>query len=94
MDNNRVSKNISTKDEKVTITQSYEENGITKSVEVKEVENGFVVCISEYGYKKDKYINTNKTYISKTNPLEEESEKNTKQSFKEEVAEALKNLKL
>lgn len=76
--------------------KSLEKDGITTSIEVKQVENGYIVTVNEYGEdKKGKWFNNDKQYISKTNPLEEEGEADEKkESFKEAVAKALKNLKL
>ena len=55
-------------------SKSIEVNGITKSLTVREVENGFIVEQSTYGRdttKKDsEYMDENKTYVTKTNPLE------------------------
>jgi hypothetical protein len=74
--------------------KSLEENGITTSIEVKKVENGYVVTVRQDGYKKDKWINSEKVYISKTDPLEEPGEVEKKESFKESLNNALNNLKL
>lgn len=72
-----------------------EVNGISTSINVKQVENGFVVNISTYGRdttKKDsEYKDDYKTYISKTNPLEVKEEK---PSLREEINKALQNIKL
>lgn len=55
-------------------SKSIEVNGITKSLTVREVENGFIVEQCTYGRdttKKDsEYIDESKTYVTKTNPLE------------------------
>lgn len=55
-------------------SKSIEVNGITKSLTVREVENGFIVEQSTYGRdttKKDsEYMDDNRTYVTKTNPLE------------------------
>jgi len=45
-------------------------DGITKRVEVEEVENGFVVCVSKYGDVNGKYVDGCKKWISSTNPLD------------------------
>jgi hypothetical protein len=68
-------------------SKSIEVNGITKTVTVKEVENGFVIEQSKYGrdsMKKDsEYIDECKTYISEENPLEgkEEDKEEEKDEF-------------
>lgn len=55
---------------------SIKKDGMTKDVSVKKAENGYIICISKHGYKKDKdkYISEEKTYISTTNPLEKKKE--------------------
>lgn len=56
------------------MSYSSEKDGITKSVTVKKVENGYVICISKHGYKGDKYMDETKEYISTKNPLEKKEE--------------------
>jgi len=55
-------------------SKSIEINGITKSLTVREVENGFIVEQTTYGRdstKKDsEYMDDSRTYVTKTNPLE------------------------
>jgi hypothetical protein len=50
-----------------------EVGGFTKSINVKEAENGFIIEISKYGRDENKkdsqYTDECKCYISKTNPL-------------------------
>jgi hypothetical protein len=87
------SDSIRIKDTTEEVTRkSLEKDGITKSIEVKKVVNGFVIYICESGYKGEKWINNDQTYISLTNPLDDDTEK--EKSFKETISEALKNLKL
>lgn len=51
--------------------KSSEADGISKSVNVEEIENGFIVSISEYGRdKNDKYYDRNRKFYSKENPLD------------------------
>lgn len=54
-------------------SKSQEVNGVTNSITVREVENGFIIEINKYGRdttKKDsEYCDESKSYISKTNPL-------------------------
>lgn len=54
-----------------------EMDGITKKIEVREVENGYVICKSMYGKMEgsEEYIDERKEYISTTNPMEEKSKK-------------------
>jgi hypothetical protein len=63
-------------------------DGITKSVDVEEIENGFIVTINKYGIKPSKegcsecdgeYINETKRFYSKENPLNKEEEKEDKE---------------
>lgn len=97
-----IAKKISTntdKDGKITWSKSVEEKDITQSIRVEEVENGFVVRVSEDGYKgtgdKREWYNDSKTYISTVNPLDEGEEANEgKKSYKEELMETLANLKI
>ena len=39
---------------------------------VEEIENGFLVCLDEYGEKNGKYTSNYKKYFSKENPLSED----------------------
>ena len=59
-------------------------NGITKSLNVEEVENGYVIRVCKYGNdstKKDsKYIDEERTFISKENPLKELSPEEDEES--------------
>jgi hypothetical protein len=55
--------------------KSITKDGMTKSLCIKQVENGYVITISKYGNLADgDYIDESKTYISKTNPMEKENE--------------------
>jgi hypothetical protein len=84
-------------EEKVT-KQSVTKDGITKSITVKEVENGFIIEIREEGKEeanKEWYWAT-QTWISKTNPLEDEDkdgEVEMSESVSVTIAKALQNLK-
>lgn len=89
--------NIIITDTEESITRkSIEKDGVTKSIEVKKVVNGYIISICEQGYKKDKWYNNDQIYISKTNPLEEEGENSEEkeESFKETLQKALNNLKI
>lgn len=77
---------------KVKIEQTLRTNGISKSVEVEEVENGFVITIRKWGREEgsDEYCDECKKYISKTNPLEKKpeiSEAKVKKSITEAMNE-------
>lgn len=63
-------------------------DGITKSVNVEEIENGYIVSIHKYGMKLSKegcseceaeYIDETKRFYSKENPLNKEEEKEEKE---------------
>jgi len=45
-------------------------DGITKSVTIDQVENGYVVHINKYGQVGEDYFDESKTYISKDDPRE------------------------
>lgn len=84
---------VTIKDGTEEITEkSIEKDGITTCIRVRKVMNGYVITVSEYGYKKEKYFNNDQTYISVTNPLVEEEQES--KSVKETMREALKKLKL
>lgn len=74
------------KEDKETYSISKEENGTTKKVTVKEIENGYLVCIRECGYKgegdKKEWYEEEKEFFSKTNPLMDDS-KEEKEEEKE-----------
>ena len=63
-------------------------DGITKSVNVEEIENGYIVSIHKYGMKPSKegcsecdgkYIDETKKFYSKENPFSKEEEKEEKE---------------
>jgi hypothetical protein len=72
-----------------TWSRKISKNDTTEEITVCEAENGFIVTHCTYGYKgtgKDKeYYNTEKKYISKENPLEDEEE----DSFADHLSEIL-----
>jgi hypothetical protein len=89
----KISSNLKITDaEEIVTRKSLEKDGVTKSIEVKKVVNGYIICVTESGYKDDKWFNNDQIYISTTNPLEESA--TDEKSFKEEVKKALDNLKL
>lgn len=90
----KTKESVSIKDGVEEITEkSIEKDGITTCIRVKKVMNGYVITVSEYGYKKEKYFNNDQTYISITNPLVDETEEKAK-TVKETIGSALKKLKL
>lgn len=60
---------------KKTWSKSVERDGLTETIRVEQVENGFIISKEKYGHdlkstSKDKYISENKKYISTKNPLD------------------------
>jgi hypothetical protein len=56
-------------------SKSVEKDGTTKRMEVRQIENGFLVTMNFYGQdNKGKYFDKTREYYSKENPLEEASE--------------------
>jgi len=51
-------------------SKSTEKDGWCKKIEVKEIENGYLVCLEEYGEKDGEYKESYKKYYSQTNPLD------------------------
>lgn len=79
--------------EKERYSISKEENGNSKKVTVKEIENGYLVCVTEEGYKgegdkKEWYCET-KEFYSKTNPLMEDKKEEEKEDKTESVLSKL-----
>lgn len=71
-------------------------DGITKSVNVEEIENGYIVSIHKYGMKSsgegcsecdNEYIDETKRFYSKENPLnkEEKKEEEEREMSREDV---------
>lgn len=85
---------INSNDNREEFTKTEEINGITTRMNVEKVSNGYIVTVSKYGYDKTKknseYVDVTSRYISTSNPLEAEE----KISLKEEINNALKNIKL
>lgn len=80
----------SSKEKKYTFSKRIRKGDITKELQVEQVENGFIITISEDGYKTNakgerNYYDTRKKYISEINPLEDKKEK--KESDTEESNE-------
>lgn len=84
------------KEEKLSITKSVKKNGITKRIEVDEVENGFIICISKHGKSPDskEYIDEYKKYISETNPLAKEVKEENKEKDSSNLIDVINNLNL
>lgn len=59
-------------------------DGITKTLSVDKVENGFIITKSKYGNINDKYVDETKKYISTKNPLEKKEEEEIKSPMSRE----------
>ena len=73
-----VSGSIKSTEEKETSFRT-EKDGITRSIRVRKVENGYIVEVSEYGDKKNKegereWYDERQTYISTEDPLDDSNE--------------------
>ena len=62
----------STKKQYKTWSKSSRNNGWTKEIRVEEIENGFLVCLDEYGERGGKYESSYKKYYAKENPLSDD----------------------
>ena len=63
------------KNNKLSVTKTITKNGMHKSLNVEEVENGFVIKITKEGEDdKGEYKYECKTYISSSNPLADNSD--------------------
>jgi major membrane immunogen (membrane-anchored lipoprotein) len=51
-------------------SKSTEKDGWCKKINVEEIENGYLVCLEEYGEKDGKYQDSYKKYYSQSNPLD------------------------
>ena len=74
--------------------KSITKDEITKSVEVCEVENGYIINICEEGHKNDEWKYDEKKYISTKNPLEGEKEYKETIDPTKEIMEAIDALGL
>ena len=71
------------------------ENGLTKEVEIRQAENGYVVSITKYGQDpkdSDKWIDERKTYISSNNPLDKKESSDIPEMTREEMIGYLKSI--
>lgn len=60
----------SNKKEYKSWSKSSEKDGWTKRISVYEIENGYLVCLNEYGERDGEYKDITKKYFSETNPLD------------------------
>ena len=72
--------------------KSVEKDGVSKSVSVREVENGFVIDLEEYGDHEGEWKSKCKTYISTKNPLEGEKEYDEEIDLKESILKDIDNM--
>lgn len=90
--------NNSMKSEAKRWKKSIEKDGMTRCIEVEEVENGYIVSVHKYGYEKDEkssnsYIDEHKKWVSKENPLKEEDKDEEEEKIEFEMEEALEYFK-
>lgn len=91
-----VSGKLKETEEKIT-SQSFSKDGITRSIKVREVENGFVIEITEEGRdKKEDWYWATQTWISTSNPLDsnKDGDIDLETNVSETIKNALANLKL
>jgi hypothetical protein len=50
-------------------SKSSNNNGYHKEIRVEEIENGFLICLNEWGDINGKYMDKNVKYFAKENPL-------------------------
>lgn len=79
-----------------TIEKRIEKDGISKTLRVEKVENGYFITISKYGRnQKDKdseYIDECKKFISEINPLENNESDKKDSNIKSVVSSALNSI--
>ena len=69
---NKLATSPTSKKQYKTWVKSSRNNEWTKEIRVEEIENGFLVCLDEYGERKGKYESIYKKYFAKENPLSED----------------------
>lgn len=69
---NKLIDKISDKKQYKSWSKRSSSNDWTKELRVEEIENGFLVCLDEYGEKNGKYTSNYKKYFSKENPLSDD----------------------
>jgi hypothetical protein len=70
--NDKVMASPTSKKKYKTWVKSSRNDEWTKEIRVEEIENGFLVCLDEYGERKGKYESIYKKYFAKENPLSED----------------------
>ena len=79
-----------------TIEKTVKKDGISKTLRVEKVENGYLITISKYGRnekeKDSKYIDECKKFISETNPLENNESDKKDSNIKSVVSSAFNSI--
>ena len=79
-----------------TIEKTIKKDGISKTLCVEKVENGYIITISKYGKnqkeKDSEYIEECKKFISETNPLENNESDKKDSNIKSVVSSALNSI--
>ena len=79
-----------------TIEKTIKKDGISKTLCVEKVENGYFITISKYGRnqkeKDSEYIEECKKFISETNPLENNESDKKDSNIKSVVSSALNSI--
>ena len=79
-----------------TIEKTIKKDGISKTLHVEKVENGYIITISKYGRnekeKDSEYIDECKKFISETNPLENNESDKKDSNIKSVVSSALNSI--
>jgi len=63
----------------------------TKEIRVEEIENGYLVCLDQYGEKDGEYKSEYKKYFSKENPLSD-SDLETENGLEGAIDDFIKNM--
>lgn len=63
----------------------------TKEIKVEEIENGYLVCLDQYGEKDGEYKSEYKKYFSKENPLSD-SDLETDNGLEGAIDDFIKNM--
>lgn len=79
-----------------TIEKTIKKDGISKTLHVEKVENGYIITISKYGRnekeKDSEYIDECKKFISETNPLENNESDKKDSNIKSVVSSAFNSI--
>jgi hypothetical protein len=78
--------------EDTLIRKSITKDNVTKNLEVKKANNGFIIKISKEWYDNNEFKYETNYWISKTNPFDKENKKVSNREPKT-ITEAIKDLK-